>query len=453
MSEVENASEVLSLIEGEDLGLDDARRVRARVHEEPKERKALEAYAEETTRARAAARSDEKKRSLSLRLGVALWALKRYAEAAEVLAGAGSSGVGLFLRGVCLEATGDAAGAVAAFERASRRGVDAFEADLARAAALRRSGDFAAARKIVRTYEKSHDDRAPFHYEAARLLEAEGRYEEALEAFERALERDPEHTPSLFRMAYLFDMRGEDERAIELYRRCAEQRPTYANALINLGVLLEQRGEYDAAVRCYRRVLEAEPRHERARLFLKDALASKVMYYDEEVEKRLSRTSRVLRSPITDFELSVRSRNCLKKMNINTLGDLVRYTEEELLSFKNFGETSLAEIKRVLISKGLRLGMKVDALDRAAILPEPVPSTLGREQQQALMEPIEQLELSVRSRKCLATLGIVTVGDLIAKTPDELLQVKNFGQTSLQEVQEKLQQLGLSLNESPQAET
>ena len=64
----------------------------------------------------------------------------------------------------------------------------------------------------------------------------------------------------------------------------------------------------------------------------------------------------VLSIPVTDFELSVRSRNCLQKMGIMTLGDLCRCTEQELLASKNFGETSLVEIKEMLATKGLRLG-------------------------------------------------------------------------------------------------
>ena len=68
----------------------------------------------------------------------------------------------------------------------------------------------------------------------------------------------------------------------------------------------------------------------------------------------------MLDTPVTDFELSVRARNCLKKMNIRTLGDLLKVSEAELLSYRNFGETSLVEIKNMLSSKGLRLGQGVD---------------------------------------------------------------------------------------------
>ena len=63
---------------------------------------------------------------------------------------------------------------------------------------------------------------------------------------------------------------------------------------------------------------------------------------------------------MTDFELSVRSRNCLKKMNIRTLGDLTRVTEQQLLSSKNFGETSLDEIKEMMTTKGLHLGQSLE---------------------------------------------------------------------------------------------
>ena len=81
------------------------------------------------------------------------------------------------------------------------------------------------------------------------------------------------------------------------------------------------------------------------------------MYYDEEQERREDKRNKILRTPINDFELSVRSRNCLSNMGVRTLGDLVNKTEAELLSFKNFGETSLMEIKEILRNKGLRLGM------------------------------------------------------------------------------------------------
>jgi DNA-directed RNA polymerase subunit alpha len=61
--------------------------------------------------------------------------------------------------------------------------------------------------------------------------------------------------------------------------------------------------------------------------------------------------------------------------------------------------------------------------------------------------PISNIEFSVRSQKCLAALNIQTIGDLVPKTEKELLNCKNFGNTSLQEVKQKLAELGVSLRE------
>src|SRR5438552_18060523 len=93
---------------------------------------------------------------------------------------------------------------------------------------------------------------------------------------------------------------------------------------------------------------------------MKDVESARSQYYDEDGDRRGGRSDAVLNIPISDFELSVRSRNCLKKMNIRSLGDLLRTTEQELLSFKNFGETSLNEIKSLLAAKGLRLGQAAE---------------------------------------------------------------------------------------------
>jgi DNA-directed RNA polymerase subunit alpha len=58
---------------------------------------------------------------------------------------------------------------------------------------------------------------------------------------------------------------------------------------------------------------------------------------------------------VDDIQLSVRARKCLQKLNLRTLGELTRTTDAELLGCKNFGVTSLNEIKRALSSYGLSL--------------------------------------------------------------------------------------------------
>jgi DNA-directed RNA polymerase subunit alpha len=67
-----------------------------------------------------------------------------------------------------------------------------------------------------------------------------------------------------------------------------------------------------------------------------------------------------LNRSVEELELSVRSYNCLKNANIQTIGELVQKSEAEMLKTKNFGRKSLNEIKEILQSMGLSLGMRID---------------------------------------------------------------------------------------------
>jgi len=82
---------------------------------------------------------------------------------------------------------------------------------------------------------------------------------------------------------------------------------------------------------------------------------------EEEVSSEDQELYDKLRLPISELELSVRSANCLKDANIKTIAELVKKTESELLTFRNFGKKSLTEINDILKVMGLSLGMKVDA--------------------------------------------------------------------------------------------
>jgi DNA-directed RNA polymerase subunit alpha len=286
---------------------------------------------------------------------------------------------------------------------------------------------------------------ADYQFHLGRIRESQGRYEEAIEAYERALQLDSTHRPTLFRLAFLYDLRGEENLAIDYYKQCIQQPPIHEGALINLGVLHEDAGRYDEAIECFSRVLKVNPNHPRARLFLRDARASKTMYYDEESERRRDKRNQVLEIPVTDFELSVRSRNCLKKMNIRALGDLIRHTEQELLSYKNFGETSLQEIKDMLASKGLHLGMAAEVREDRRFVAAPVPIAAPAPRGDGASVRVADLELSARSRKALDRLGMETLGDLAKMTEEKLLACKNFGETSLNEVKQVLRRHGLTL--------
>ena len=179
---------------------------------------------------------------------------------------------------------------------------------------------------------------------------------------------------------------------------------------------------------------------------MKDIIASKNMYYDEEQAREQARVEQLLNRPVTDFELSVRARNCLQNMNIYSLGDLTRINEAELLAGKNFGETSLHEIRDLMSQHGLMIGQNINKKKEAPTPYAPTQTVnLSPQEQAVLGKPISELNLSVRARKCMSRLGITTIGELVHKTQDELLGTRNFGVTSLNEVRAKLSEMDLKL--------
>ena len=98
---------------------------------------------------------------------------------------------------------------------------------------------------------------------------------------------------------------------------------------------------------------------------LKDHMTIFINFEEElETETRGEDKPRIknenLNRSVEELELSVRSYNCLKNANIQTIGELVQKTEAEMLKTKNFGRKSLNEIKEILASMGLSLGMRID---------------------------------------------------------------------------------------------
>src|SRR6516165_393903 len=378
-----------------------------------------------------------------LKLGISLFFLGHLSEAVEHLKLA-EGALAAFYLGKALAERAEFDEALKAFEKAEKAGYTASQVQLQRAGIFRQKGELAQARTILAKLEDQASHSAEYHFQLASCFLAEGDRAPAIRHLERAVELDPGHTGALFQLGHANDLAGNDEEAVSYYERCLNHPPVHVGVLMNLGVLYEDADKYDKAVECYRQILHAVPDHEHARLFYKDSQASLTMEYDPDDDLAHTRFSQVLEIPVTDFELSVRSRNCLKKMNIRTLGDLTRVTEQQLLSSKNFGETSLGEIKEMMTTKGLRLGQSLEegAVHDIRFRPQ---QPLSEQEQAVLNKPVSDLNLSVRARKCMNRLGINSLGELIQRSADELLEAKNFGMTSLNEVREKLRQYGLSL--------
>ena len=282
------------------------------------------------------------------------------------------------------------------------------------------------------------------HLGAAHKAMESGDRELVISELRRAAAADPHSGEAIFRLAYSLDLAGEEDEALSLYERACERSPAPINALINLGILYEDRGDFARAERCLRQVLDTHPNHSRARLYMKDVQAAREMVVEDEGDRDTFRRKALFDTPVTDFELSVRARTCLKKMNIRTLGDLLRITEAELMSYKNFGETSLVEIKKMLSARGLKLGQGLEDAHRIARR-SLVEQYKGTGQEAVLGKPVTDLQFSVRARKALQLLNIQTLGDLASHTEAELMGVKNFGATSLTEIRDRLAEYGLSL--------
>ena len=378
-----------------------------------------------------------------VRLGVALYILGRYYRAIEVLKQADGGAMAHFYLAKTYFARGQYQEAIESYSASEKAGYDAGDCILGRAEATRYAGNPEGALAVLDSLSGAIEQTAEYLYQRGATVAAiGGNPPEVVALYERAVEVDRNHVGALFGLALENDRRGNDDTALEFYKRAASHFPAHVGSLLNLGLLYEDREQYEKAAQCYQRVLDVYPDHPRAALFFKDTEASHEQFYDEDAQKKRDRMSQVLNIPVSDFELSVRSRNCLQKMGVNTLGDLCRTTEAELLASKNFGETSLVEIKEMLASKGLRLGQL--ATERAAV-ESYEPELLSADEQAVLAKPVSDLNLSVRARKCMIRLGINTIGELMRRTGDDLLECKNFGVTSLNEVREKLTAMGLKL--------
>ena len=383
--------------------------------------------------------------AMALKVGQGFYALNDYAEAVKWLDWAGPGKGVCFLKGVCLRELGDYDDAIESFEQAEQKGHDSFATAMAIVDCLRRKGSLQEAAAKLKRASRVGDIRAEYHFQLGRLHDTNGLYNDAMNEYEQAITLDANHVEALFYLAYACDLYKDEQEATIYYRRCIENHPIHVSALLNLAVIEEEMGKYDAAWCHVQQVLESHPNHARARLFLKDIESSVTMYYDEEQERRIDSRNKVLEIPISDFELSVRSRNCLRKMNIRMLGDLLKVTEGELLAYKNFGETSLQEIKLILASKGLRLGQMLEDRTEGAAGTETTDETEDNESEVAMAVSVGELTLSVRARKCLQRLNLNTVGELVKCTEAELLGCKNFGMTSLQEIQQALNERNLTL--------
>ncbi|MCR9262228.1 MAG: DNA-directed RNA polymerase subunit alpha [Pseudomonadaceae bacterium] len=163
------------------------------------------------------------------------------------------------------------------------------------------------------------------------------------------------------------DSAGEEEesRPIGVLRLDASYSPMQRVAYSVESTRVEQRTDLDKLILDLETngTIDPEEAIRRAATILQHQLAVFVDLESEGeqvVEEKEDEIDPILIRPVDDLELTVRSANCLKAENIYYIGDLIQRTEVELLKTPNLGKKSLTEIKDVLASRGLSLGMRLE---------------------------------------------------------------------------------------------
>ncbi|HBC55656.1 MAG TPA: DNA-directed RNA polymerase subunit alpha [Gammaproteobacteria bacterium] len=157
----------------------------------------------------------------------------------------------------------------------------------------------------------------------------------------------------------------EDEAVIGRLQLDATYSPVQRVAYVVESARVEQRTDLDKLVLELETngTLDPEEAIREAATMLQEQLSSFVILKADEQpqpQKQESEMDPILLRPVDDLELTVRSANCLKAENVYYVGDLIQRTEVELLKTPNLGKKSLTEIKDVLASKGLSLGMRLE---------------------------------------------------------------------------------------------
>ena len=165
-----------------------------------------------------------------------------------------------------------------------------------------------------------------------------------------------------------------------------------------------------------------------------------------------SEVNKNLFKKIDELYLSVRTLNCLKNENIVYVGDLIQLTENYLLKSNNFGRKSLDELKEILSSMSLYLGMELTNWPPDNINDEILSKNYLIKKQDVINTEILSINilkswmLSVRTINCLNSLNIKYIGDIIELSENYLLNSNNFGRKSLEEIKKYFNQYKLSFN-------
>jgi hypothetical protein len=159
--------------------------------------------------------------------------------------------------------------------------------------------------------------------------------------------------------------------------------------------------------------------------------------------------------PIAELELPVRAYNSLVNEGVKTLADLVVYKEKDLKRFPNLGQTSIDDIKKLLISYDLSLDMNIidyeDQDNMANVNKIDSKEEYIELSEEIILEIIKNFDettLSLRSKNALRNLDCFYVGDILKVNKRELYKVNALGRKSILEIEDYIKELGLKFGDA-----
>lgn len=167
----------------------------------------------------------------------------------------------------------------------------------------------------------------------------------------------------------------------------------------------------------------------------------------------------LLSKRIEDMPFSVRASNCLLTSGIRNIGQLMRLEPTELMSIRAFGNKTLREVKALLASMGLSLGMDLDWNPRNGLIcfessPNEVRSRpyIGPPNLH-LLRRLDEFSWSVRLERCFKALKVKYIADIVRYKRANLLEIPNLGPRSIAELENRLLHMGLWLGVQLPAES
>jgi DNA-directed RNA polymerase subunit alpha len=227
---------------------------------------------------------------------------------------------------------------------------------------------------------------------AAALAEAHtraGDFESAEKLLERFLKKNPDHADLLYVQGLALDFQCYHDEAVQKYERALEKEPGHPRALFRLAYLYDLGGEDDRALELYEQLRRQRPIHV-------NTMINPGIFYEDRNE--FEKAADCFRAVLEYFPTHPRARLYLRDAEAS----LSMFYDEEAAR----REARMAQV----------LGL-----------------------------PLADVTFSQRVRNALQKLGLATLGDLVQRTEEELLEIPNFGKTSLREVKEFLTSKGLNL--------